>query len=123
MNHNWETRNGRLKVHYAWKSKNEWQDFSITAAEKTEHFKPGSKTEFITEHYWGYSKKDDTSSNEYQVKHPKWKIHSVENHEVNVDFEKVYGTHFAFLNQTKIDSVILVEGSETAIEIKSKIKS
>lgn len=33
---------------------------------------PGSETEFVTEHYWGYTRQRDGRTLEYRVEHPVW---------------------------------------------------
>jgi uncharacterized protein YqjF (DUF2071 family) len=35
---------------------------------------PGSEAEFITEHYWGYTRQRDGGTLEYQVEHPAWHV-------------------------------------------------
>jgi hypothetical protein len=32
---------------------------------------PGSEEEFITEHYWGYTRQRDGGTIEYRVEHPR----------------------------------------------------
>lgn len=34
----------------------------------------GSEEEFITEHYWGYTRQRDGGTLEYQVEHPPWQV-------------------------------------------------
>lgn len=35
-------------------------------------FEPGSEAEFITEHYWGYTRQRNGGTLEYRVEHPRW---------------------------------------------------
>jgi len=35
---------------------------------------PGSPEEFLTEHYWGYVRRRDGGTTEYQVDHPPWRV-------------------------------------------------
>lgn len=35
---------------------------------------PGSEEEFITEHYWGYTRQRDGGTLEYRVEHPPWRV-------------------------------------------------
>ena len=85
--------------------------------------KPSSETEFITEHYWGYSKVTDSKTYEYGVTHPKWKQYQVTHSEIKVDFGAVYGTDFEFINRLKPNSVMLIEGSEITVENKTEIST
>lgn len=34
----------------------------------------GSEAEFITEHYWGYTRQRDGGTLEYRVEHPRWRV-------------------------------------------------
>ena len=122
MKYNWEENSINRKVAYHWRKNNIWQSFKITAALQISEIEKNSETEFITEHYWGYAKVNNTITNEYQVTHPRWKQYAVENSEIKVDFELVYGKDFEFLNHIKPTSIMLIEGSKITIEGKKTIK-
>lgn len=81
----------------------------------------GSKEQFIAEHYWGYSKYSETTTFEYGVQHPSWQIHMVKNYKIEVDFEKLYGNTFAFLNENSPDSVFMAKGSAISILHKKNL--
>ncbi|TKC06301.1 YqjF family protein [Pedobacter frigoris] len=115
-----EVDEGR-EVIYKWRYKNQWQGFAVKAHRALSEILPGSEAEFITEHYWGYARYSDLKTNEYEVKHPKWAQYNVTSFEINVDFELVYGTSFAFLNEQQPSSVMLAEGSEVSVEKKRTI--
>jgi uncharacterized protein len=117
MRHFWSETAENRQIEYFWKKKG-WHTFKITAEKQVREIEIGSKTEFITEHYWGYAKINKIKTNEYQVTHPKWTHFEVLDYEINVDFEVIYGKEFAFLNQTKPSSVMLAEGSAITIEQK-----
>ena len=74
----------------------------------------GSHDEFIVEHYWGYTKRDDRRTDEYKVEHPKWELSKVESSKIDVDFARVYGREFEFLNRSEPYSVVFATGSEIA---------
>jgi uncharacterized protein YqjF (DUF2071 family) len=122
MNYEWEENSVNRSVAYYWKKNKIWQSFKITAALNTSEIKENSETEFITEHYWGYAKVNESVTNEYQVTHPRWKQYTVETSEIKVDFELVYGKDFKFLNNLKPTSIMLIEGSKITIEGKKTIK-
>jgi uncharacterized protein len=121
MRHSWsETANERL-VEYNWKKKAKWQTFRVRASKQASKIQPGSETEFITEHYWGYAKVSDTKTNEYEVTHPRWDAYDVMGYEIDVDFGEVYGPQFSFLDTAQPVSVMLAEGSEITVENKRTI--
>lgn len=121
MSHRWEETAESLFVEYNWKKGNLKNSFLIESEPESLEIEPGTETEFITEHYWGYAKVNDRTTNEYQVTHPRWKVYSVKNYSIDVDFGKVYGSEFEFLNTVKPDSVMLTEGSEITVEKKRRI--
>ncbi|RBQ07785.1 YqjF family protein [Pedobacter miscanthi] len=114
MKHVWIEQGHQLEVDYLWKNKN-WHNFSVTAASKAEEILTGSEEEFITEHYWGYTKIGANRTSEYGVEHPRWQVYPVKDYTINVDFVINYGSDFAFLNEAKPDSVFLAEGSEIRV--------
>jgi uncharacterized protein YqjF (DUF2071 family) len=122
MKYKWEENNKNRSVAYHWRKNKIWQSFKITAALKTSKIEENSETEFITEHYWGYAKVNDTVTNEYEVTHPRWEKYEVESADIKVDFELVYGKYFEFLNHIKPSSIMLIEGSKITIEGKKTIK-
>ncbi|MFT3823380.1 MAG: DUF2071 domain-containing protein [Chitinophagaceae bacterium] len=113
--HLWVTNNNTLAVEYKWKKKN-WHSLKIMAENRLQALAGGSEEEFITEHYWGYARINDSSSTEYEVQHPRWEIYPVKNYEINVDFEAAYGAEFAFLQQATPRSVFLAEGSPIKVK-------
>lgn len=123
MKHQWTVDGESLKVEYEWKKKGIWQKFAIDANAISEDIALESETEFITEHYWGYAKLDDCTTNEYEVTHPKWKHYPVKGHSIVVDFRLVYGEDFAFLSEMNPNSVMLAEGSEITVESKRSLKN
>ena len=122
MSHRWQVDAKTRTVEYRWKKEGRWQTFSITAGIDPSVIDPGSDTEFITEHYWGYSKVNGLTTNEYEVTHPKWMQYKVEQFEIDVDFAATYGTGFSFMNGAAPASVMLAEGSEITVENKRTIR-
>lgn len=121
MSHKWELIDENIKVTYHWKYNNNEQKISVLAENNLQEILPNSETEFITEHYWGYTKVNENKTFEYEVTHPKWQTYNVKEYEINVDFGLVYGDDFAFLNNLKPNSVMLAEGSEITVENKKTI--
>ena len=110
-----------LSVEYRWKYKKEWNSLAVKAEPCTIAIAAGSEEEFITEHYWGYSKAGNNNTTEYQVEHPRWKVHRVSSYEINCKFDKLYGESFAFLDKATPVSVLLAEGSEIAVRNKRRL--
>ncbi|MDI1242701.1 MAG: DUF2071 domain-containing protein [bacterium] len=74
-----------------------------------------SHGEFIIEHYWGYTKRGESRTDEYRVEHPKWEVFEAADPQIDVDFGCTYGEEFSFLNDQKPFSILLANGSEIAV--------
>lgn len=121
MSYSWSEKGDKLHTSYKWKQKGKWQEFAVTSSKEKERIMANSIDEFITEHYWGYSKQSETKTNEYQVTHPKWQVYKVSDYKIDTDFVANYGIEFAFLNSAKPATVMLAEGSAITIEGKKKL--
>lgn len=110
MRHVWETGKD-LKVEYYWKVKNDWNYIKAIAAKNPTPLIEGSKEAFITEHYWGYTFINESSTGVYQVAHPKWRIHEVKEYAIHCNTAVLYGPGFVEALSQKPKSVFLAEGS------------
>lgn len=108
---------------YQWKNDNQWNSIQLVTKLDQSAIELNSEAEFITEHYFGYTKYDENTTFEYEVTHPRWKQFEIINYKIDVDFENNYGKDFAFLNESKPVSVFLAKGSKITVENKRKIKS
>lgn len=114
MKHLWAVQGDQLQVEYLWKTK-EWNSFAVKTSSQAMEIPIGSEEEFITEHYWGYTKLGPNRTSEYGVQHPRWQVYPVESYTIKADFRENYGEDFANLNHVEPDSVILAEGSEISV--------
>ena len=121
MRYDWTEKENNLSVAYQWKYKGKWQTMKVEASNQPQSIPKTSETEFITEHYWGYTKINEEKTYEYEVTHPIWEAYEVKNFELDVDYGKVYGERFSFLNESEPTSVMLAEGSEITVETMRKI--
>lgn len=113
MRHQWlEHDTGTLQVSYEWKVGTEWNYLKATADKQAVPIQPGSEAEFITEHYWGYTQAGPA---EYQVTHPQWKVHTVNDYTYHCDTLRLYGAGFVGTLQQKPLSALLAEGSPIAV--------
>src|SRR5688572_1861906 len=117
MKHKWKIGD-KLMIGYYWKKNNQWNRLEATACSKCRELEAGSKEEFITEHYWGYSSIDKNTTNEYKVEHPRWSMYPVEQYAIDCNFELLYGKDFRLLDYAAPASVFLAEGSPVTIYSK-----
>jgi uncharacterized protein len=115
MKHHIEQTPDWLYVGYQWRLQGHWNSLSVVADPVALPIPAGSEAEFITEHYWGYSKKTEQHTIEYAVEHPRWNTHRVETFEIHCRFGELYGPAFASLENRPPDSVLLAVGSKVAV--------
>src|SRR5438132_3298714 len=51
-------RDGEVSACYEWRRGNKWEHLAITGRGEPQNIAAGSREEFITEHYWGYTRHD-----------------------------------------------------------------
>nr|WP_321237418.1 DUF2071 domain-containing protein [uncultured Psychroserpens sp.] len=120
MKHRWTEKDDSKCFEYHWKLNNDWQSITVQTNKMFSEIIDGSEEQFITEHYFGYTK-HGTKTYEYEVVHPSWRQLKVKDYSVNINFEANYGTHFKMLNLATPTSVILAEGSKVAVKNKKII--
>ena len=121
MKHHYSETGNEISLGYHWKYKGNWMKLEATTEKQNASMNPGSKEEFIAEHYWGYSRYNAMTSFEYGVEHEAWKVHRVKQYDIDCDFEKLYGASFAFLNNATPDTVFMAKGSPIIIRGKRKL--
>jgi uncharacterized protein YqjF (DUF2071 family) len=121
MSHSFLNRDRKLEVEYTWKYNTIEQRLKVTASDTLTNIPEKSKMEFITEHYWGYTKINENKTFEYEVTHPRWQAYEVLDHEIIVDFELVYGKDFGFMNALSPASIMLAEGSLITVKNKRRV--
>lgn len=115
------TEKDRLKVEYHIQKNKIWHKIKAEAINKPLSIEVGSEVEFITEHFWGYTKLNENKTAQYEVGHPTWDFYAVDKFEVEGDFSAIYGDQFNFMNQMP-DSVFLAEGSEIFVMKGATVK-
>lgn len=108
------------QIQYEWKVNGNWNKIKVEAAQQTNEMQPDSKEEFIFEHYYGYTRVNQFQTQEYEVQHPRWRIHKIHQHHIHCDFKACYGPDFAFLNNALPSSVILAQGSAVSVKWKRR---
>ena len=114
MRNDWKTDKDEISIRYEWKSE-KWNSLEVKATIQPEAIEAGSKAEFITEHYWGYTAVSKDKTGEYHVKHPGWEIYPVRSYSIDCDFKNLYGNDFAILQHQQPESVFLAEGSAVSV--------
>lgn len=118
MSHTWSNYGREWTVAYRW-GKGSRNCLQVITDDTPIDIAAGSEEEFITEHYWGYTRLNDRKTAEYEVTHPRWQVYETKDYLIDVDFARVYGAKFDFLKREEPLSVFLAEGS--AIQVKKGI--
>ncbi len=118
--YNWQIDEHEKHITYQWLVNKKWNSIYVEANNRPLEMPKNSFEEFIFEHYFGYTKVNDKTTEEYKINHPSWHINTVTKTTIDCDFEANYGIDFAFLNSANPASVFLAEGS--TIEVKWKRK-
>jgi uncharacterized protein len=115
MRHRIASSPDSLAVEYAWRHRGIWNRLAVEASPTPEPIAGGSIEEFITKHYWGYTKRTRDNTSEYGVQHPRWSVYPIRNFNIEADFAALYGPAFASLSNSAPANVLLAEGSEVRV--------
>ena len=116
--HKWIVNENEKEILYQIKVKSLWNTIKVVASAQKIKLENDSIEEFILEHYFGYTKVDESESIEYKINHPRWDIYPIHNYIIDFDFAAFYGENFNQLNNVKPNSVILAEGSDISVDWK-----
>jgi uncharacterized protein len=106
---------GDGRIEYEWSKDGVENKLAASVGEDLGIPPPESLEHFIIEHYWGYTRRSETRTDEYLVEHPPWSLNEIHDAEIKVDFGRTYGSKFAFLTDTKPYSVLFSRGSEIIV--------
>ncbi|WP_018341924.1 YqjF family protein [Cytophaga aurantiaca] len=115
MRHQWDILDNEQRIEYEWKVNNKWNYLRVKTGLEPVDIKEGSEAEFITEHYWGYTKRSETKTSVYEVVHPRWKVYRMHNLNFSFSTKELFGEAFVPYLETKPTSIFLAEGSEIAV--------
>ncbi len=106
---------GNHKYQFDWRSEKQWNSLQVLTQGNFEPLVAGSEEEFITEHYWGYSKQPNGRTIEYQVEHPSWKVRRVWESRFECDVKGLYGSEFVESLSAEPASAFVAEGSAVTV--------
>jgi uncharacterized protein YqjF (DUF2071 family) len=103
------------RVEYRWRHGGRWNHLAVEIAGEPALAAPGSLEEFITEHYWGYTRQRDGCCLEYRVEHVPWRLSQTSRAQLSCDAANLYGPEFAGALSGAPKSAFLAEGSPIAV--------
>jgi uncharacterized protein YqjF (DUF2071 family) len=105
---------GEQLLEYAWRLGDRWHRYGGRPGARPSIPLPGSLGEFITEHYWGYTRRRDGGTLEYRVTHPRWVVSEAAEAFVDADFGALYGPTLAAQLATP-QSTVIAGGSAVTV--------
>jgi len=120
MKHEIDHVDGKLSVEYSWRRGRKWESLKMGAIGEPQTIPAGTHADFITEHYWGYTKIRSGCS-EYRVEHPRWKIWNSDTFEFKADVATLYGGQFVEPLATSPHSAFIAEGSPIQVLLREQL--
>jgi uncharacterized protein len=105
------TNQSKMEVEYSWQSGTEHCNLQAQANSAPALPAKGSLQQFITEHYWGYSRQPDGSTVEYHVSHVPWKVWNTTRAEFSGDTRDLYGDELSEVLKQAPASAFIADGS------------
>ena len=109
------------RVAYGWT--HEGADFSLraSAAGPAAPLEAGTEAEFITEHYWGYTRQRDGGTLEYRVEHPRWDVWERPEGTFRGPASSLYGKEFGAVLAGPPRSAFVAVGSEVTVNVGERV--
>ena len=108
-------------VEYAWNADGRWTTLRAAVEGAPRELVAGSKEEFITEHYWGYTRQRDGGTVEYRVDHPSWRVWRATTASLEGNLASVFGDAFAGVLAGPPDSAFVADGSAVTVYSPARI--
>lgn len=123
MRHHYEGDNGRgVERDYAWRISRNWTTIRSRTVGEPRPLVANSEEEFITEHYWGYTRQRDGGTVEYRVDHPRWNVWSAADARIDGEVASVYGAAFARVLAGPPRSAFVADGSPVTVFAPRRIR-
>jgi len=111
MNHKISLSEGGTDAEYSWKHKGAWSRIHARASGVGKMPIEGSLEQYITEHYWGYSRQKSGRTIEYRVTHVPWSVRHASEAQFEGNAAGLYGAEFAAVLSRPPDSAQIADGS------------
>ncbi|MGH9758032.1 MAG: DUF2071 domain-containing protein, partial [Candidatus Acidiferrales bacterium] len=103
-----------VRAEYQFKTGGNWRRLHAQASGAAALPAENSLADFITEHYWGYTRRGSRSF-EYHVAHPRWQVWGAAESGFEGDAQALYGVAFARVLSGPPASAFIAEGSEVQV--------
>ncbi len=111
------------EVRYGWSHEGIEFELGAGSAAQRRPLSVGSEAEFITEHYWGYTRQRDGGTLEYQVEHTPWRVWTATDSWFRGSAAALYGPAFGALLAATPKSAFVAVGSPVAVHRGARLVS
>jgi uncharacterized protein len=115
MRHYQSSDEQRRTLRYEWNERGTWTGLSARTEGASQALLAGSEAEFITEHFWGYTRQPDGSTVEYKVTHPSWRVWTAHDARLHGAVAATYGSELASVLAVLPRSAFVAEGSPVTV--------
>lgn len=109
-------------VEYGWRLPGGWSRLRVRPTGPARAIADGSEEEFITEHYWGYTRQRDGGTVEYQVRHPAWRVWAVRHAHLDGNLALLHGVEVAAALADGPASAFLADGSGVTVFAPERLR-
>jgi len=115
MRHRIDVGESSKTTEYQWKAGGQWCTLSAQTTGLPARPQEGSLEQFITEHYWGYSKQRTGGCLEYHVSHVPWQVWTAPTAGFEGEASTLYGSELATVLQQRPDCTFVADGSSVIV--------
>lgn len=105
------------RVRYDWQHAGADYRLAAAVAGPARPLEVGSEAEFITEHYWGYTRQRDGGTLEYHVEHPRWHVWTATEASFTGPAAALYGEALAPVLSAPPRSAFVAAGSAVSVRV------
>jgi len=121
MRHQISSSKGKSEIEYSWKYANSRSRLFAHSFTPAKLPSEGSLEQYITEHYWGFSKQKSGAKQEYHVSHIPWSVSIANEAGFEGDVNALYGKDFAEVLRKPPDSAYIANGSSVDVNSGRRI--
>jgi uncharacterized protein YqjF (DUF2071 family) len=109
------------RVEYEFRVAGDWNSLHASPRGEGREAPIGSLEEFITEHYWGYTRQRDGGTVEYRVEHPRWKVWDADDVAAVGELGATYGDAMAKVISATPASAFIANGSMVSVHLPIRL--
>lgn len=94
----------------------------VTASREASLPREDTLDHWFKEHQWGFGRSRKGEAIVYEVRHPRWAVHQIEEVDLDLDWTGLYGSEWGYLRDRPTTSVVLAQGSPVEVHSKRILK-